>query len=77
MTKKIENLKTLKFNSTTELIKYLNDNHYIYKVEQNSNGKIYFLEKGGYRDSSYLFELKELKDGLLTLKYNNQKDELL
>lgn len=77
MTKKIENLKTLKFNSTTELIKYLNDNHYIYKVDKNSNGKIYFLEKGEYRDNSYLFELKELEDGLLILKYNDQKDELL
>lgn len=74
MCKKIEKLKELEFNSTTELIKYLNDNQYIYKVDKNSTRDIYFLEKGEYRDKSYLFQLNAKPNGLLYLTYNDQKD---
>ena len=74
MCKKIEKLKELEFNSTTELIKYLNDNQYIYKVDKNSTGYIYFLEKGEHRDTSYLFQLNEKPNGLLHLTYNDQKN---
>lgn len=74
MCKKIEKLKELEFNSTTELIKYLNDNQYIYKVDKNSTGDIYFLEKGEHRDNSYLFQLNEKPNGLLHLTYNDQKN---
>jgi arginine repressor len=65
---KHELLKELKFESTTELIKYLQDHKYIFKVDATTGKDIYTLEKGEYRDKSYHYEIAEKNNFIILQK---------
>lgn len=57
MKNKLELLKTTKFDDCSQLIRYLTNNGFTFKVDAETKKDIYILEKGEYRNKSHHFEL--------------------
>lgn len=60
MANKYDQLHEYKFDDLGQMIRFLQNNGYCFKIDSETKKDVYVLEKGEYRDKSHHFEIGEV-----------------